>query len=143
MFVGTYTPKLDDKGRLILPAKYREALTEGLVVTKGQERCLVLFPSSTFAAKTQALMSAPMASRQARQVARMLAASAHDDQPDKQGRITIPQHLRDYAGLDRDVAVVGVLDRIEIWDAAAWSTYQQEHDEEFADLDDGATATWF
>ena len=118
MFLGTHTPRLDDKGRLFLPAKYREELSAGLVITKGQERCLYVFPETEFARITEALRTAPVTAKAVRDYSRVFFASASDEIPDKQGRITIPPGLRDYAGLQRDCVVIGANTRLEIWDAA-------------------------
>ena len=135
MFLGTHTPKLDEKGRLILPAKYRDELTEGLVITRFQERCLAIWPVATFAELVQGVGGAS-SSQQVRDYQRMLASGASDETPDKQGRITIPQHLRSYAGLERDCVVVGAINRVEIWDAVAWQRYEESKESAFADLDD-------
>ena len=116
MFVGSYTPKLDEKNRLFLPAKFRDQLVEGLVVTKGQDFCLNVFPIADFAAMTNRLQEAPLTVRQAREYGRFLAMRATEDKPDKQGRITIPPLLKEYAGLAREVVVIGALNRVEIWD---------------------------
>ena len=116
MFVGSYTPKLDEKNRLFLPAKFREQLAEGLVVTKGQDFCLTVFPRADFAAMTGRIQEAPLTVRQAREYGRFLAMRAAEDKPDKQGRITIPPLLKEYAGLAREVVVIGALNRVEIWD---------------------------
>ena len=102
MFLGTHTPKLDDKGRLILPAKYRDELADGLVITRFQERCLAIWPISAFDEVTKTARSASSSQQDVRDYQRMLASGASDEVPDKQGRITIPPHLRSYAGLDRD-----------------------------------------
>ena len=125
-FMGTYTPKLDDKGRLILPAKFRAQLAPGLVVTRGQERCLFVFPMSEFRRMHDQIRNAPVTSKQARDYLRVFLAGAHDEIPDKQGRLSLPTALRSYAGLDRDVAVIGAGTRVEIWDARAWETYLDE-----------------
>lgn len=134
MFFGTFTPRLDDKGRLILPAKFREGLGEGLVVTRGQERCLYVWPAEEFAEFTRQLSQAPMTVKGSRDFVRMLFAGASDEQPDKQGRITIPPMLRDYASLGRDCVVIGAMNRIEIWDAAAWERYSTEQESQFSNL---------
>lgn len=136
MFLGTYHPLLDDKGRLVLPAKYREDLQGGVVVTRGQERCLYLFTREEFRSRTEDLQRAPVSNRKTREALRMLAASAHDDVPDKQGRLSLPGPLRRYAGLDREIAVVGALSRLEIWDRSAWEQYQLQNEDAFSDLDE-------
>ncbi|WP_250505593.1 division/cell wall cluster transcriptional repressor MraZ [Bowdeniella massiliensis] len=136
MFLGTYEPKLDDKGRLILPAKYREQLAGGLVITRGQERCLYVFPMREFEEIHEQLRAAPLTSKQARQYLRVFLSGAADEQPDKQGRITIPANLRSYAGLGRDLAVIGMGTRVEIWDNKAWQDYLSAQESEFSDTED-------
>jgi MraZ protein len=134
VFLGTHTPRLDEKGRLILPAKYREELASGLVITKGQERCLYVFPQEEFARRAEALRAAPPTSKAVRSYTRVFFASASDEVPDRQGRITIPPSLRDYAGLQRDCVVIGADTRLEIWDAAAWQSYESEQEEAFSNV---------
>ncbi len=137
MFLGTYAPRLDDKGRVALPAKYREVLADGVVITPGQEHCLFVFSRDGFAERFASLLAAPVGSRKARDATRLLAAAAHDDVPDKQGRVTLPAALRHYAGLDRDLVVVGAMSRLEIWEPAAWAAYQSANEADFASLDEG------
>jgi len=137
MFLGTHTPRLDEKGRLILPAKFRDELAGGVVVTKGQERCLYVFPGAEFARIAEQLRATPMTNKAARAYGRVFFASAHDEVPDRQGRVTIPQHLREYAGLDRDLVVIGASTRVEIWDRQAWDTYLAESEEDFAGIEEG------
>ena len=132
MFLGTHTPRLDDKGRLILPARFRDQLAPGLVLTRGQERCLYVFTTAEFARLHEQLRQAPTSSKQARDYLRVLLSGASDEMPDKQGRITIPTQLRTYAGLDREVTVIGAGSRVEIWDTPAWETYLAEQEEAFA-----------
>ncbi len=134
LFLGTYAPRLDDKGRLILPAKYRDAFAEGLVVTKGQERCLYVWPVEEFARVTEQLRSAPVTSKGVRDYMRVFFAGASDEVPDRQGRITVPPALRAYAGLTRDCVVIGANTRMEVWDAATWEAYLGEQEETFSSL---------
>ncbi len=138
MFLGTHTPRLDDKGRLFLPAKFRDELAGGVVITRGQERCLYVFTRGDFARKAEELQSASLTSRRDRDYGRMFFSSASDETPDKQGRVTLPARLREYAGLDRDCVVVGANTRLEIWDAAAWAAYEAEQEQAFADQDEEA-----
>lgn len=135
-FMGTYTPRLDDKGRLILPAKFRKALEEGVVVTQGQEKCLVVWPQAVFLEEAARAQAKPMTSKRARDYARVLFAGAEEGVPDKQGRIGIPSPLREYASLNRDVVVIGVMDRLEIWDPHRWREYSSGAAERFSDLDE-------
>lgn len=134
MFLGTHAPRLDEKGRLFLPAKFRDELAEGLVITKGQERCLYVFPAAEFGRLTEALRTAPVTAKAVRDYSRVFFASASDETPDKQGRITIPPPLRQYAGLTRDCVVIGANTRVEIWDSAAWDSYLQEQEPAFSEL---------
>ncbi|MDN4612062.1 division/cell wall cluster transcriptional repressor MraZ [Arthrobacter sp. MDB2-24] len=138
MFLGTHTPRLDEKGRLILPAKFREELSEGLVLTRGQERCIYVFSMSEFERVHEQMRAAPISSRQARDYNRIFLSGASDEVPDKQGRITIPPALRSYAGLDRDLAVIGAGSRAEIWAAEAWESYLDEKEAAFSDTDEDA-----
>ena len=136
MFLGTYTPRLDDKFRLILPAKFREELAEGLVLTRGQERCVYVFSAREFERVHEQMRSAPLSSRQARDYIRVFLSGASDEVPDKQGRVTVPAPLRQYAGLDRDVTVIGAGTRVEIWDSESWNTYLAEQEAAFSETDE-------
>ncbi|MDQ1530250.1 MAG: transcriptional regulator MraZ [Microbacteriaceae bacterium] len=132
MFLGTYAPRLDEKGRIILPAKFADDLADGVVLTRGQERCIYVFSTAEFARMHERIRQAPVTSRDARNYLRVFLSGAHDETPDKQRRVTIPAALRAYAGLDRELAVLGVGDRVEIWDATAWETYLAEQEDAFA-----------
>ena len=133
MFLGTHNPRLDDKGRLFLPAKFRDRLASGLVVTRGQERCLYVFPMDEFVRVAEGMRSAPMTSKAARDYLRVFLSGASDEIPDKQGRVTVPPTLREYAGLTRDCTVIGAGSRVEVWDSTAWSTYLASTEQAFAD----------
>ncbi len=133
-FLGTHTPKLDDKGRLVLPAKFREGLAGGLVLTKGQDRSIVVWPAAEFASYAERLNEASRSDPRAQAYQRVLFSGASDEIPDRQGRITVPAPLREYAGLDRDVVVVGKNSTAEIWDAATWETYLAAQEGAFSDL---------
>jgi len=134
MFLGTHEPKLDEKGRLILPARFREDLAEGLVITKGQENCLYVFPAAEFALITERLRQAPVTQKNSRDYLRVMFAGAHDEVPDNQGRINIPVGLRSYATLEKNCVVIGANTRLEIWDAIAWSKYLADREKTFADV---------
>ena len=136
MFLGTHTPRLDEKGRLILPAKFRDESANGLVITRGQDRA---WPSGRWRrswSRPRQLRSSPSSNKQVRDYQRMVASGASDETPDKQGRITIPPHLRAYAGLDKECVVVGAINRVEVWDAAAWEAYAAEQEAAFAEMND-------
>jgi MraZ protein len=136
MFLGTHTPRLDDKGRLALPARFRAELADGLVITKGQERCLFVFPMEEFRRVTAALRSAPLTARSARDYSRVFFASASQESPDAQGRITVPPTLRDYAGLTKECVVIGADTRVEVWDADSWQRYLEEREQNYADAEE-------
>jgi MraZ protein len=131
VFLGTHAPRLDEKGRLILPAKYREELAGGVVITKGQERCLYVFTQEEFARITEEMRNSETPAPRAN--SRVFFASASDELPDKQGRITVPPALRTYAGLQRDCVVIGANTRLEIWDAQAWETYLAAQEDSYAE----------
>lgn len=133
MFLGTYAPKLDEKGRIILPAKFREELASGIVVTRGQEHCLYVFSQREFESVHEKIRQAPVTSKQARDYLRVFLSGASAETPDKQNRVTIPPMLRSYAGLDRDLVVIGAGSRAEIWDSQAWETYLEQQEATFAD----------
>jgi len=134
VFLGTYEPKLDEKGRLILPAKFREQMAGGVVLTRGQERCLYAFPRAEFEEIHTQLRQAPLTSKQARDYMRVFLSGATDEVPDRQGRVTIPAILRRYAALDRDLAVIGSGSKVEIWDAVAWATYLEAQEDSYAEI---------
>lgn len=136
MLLGTFTPRLDEKGRLILPAKFRGELAEGLVITRGQERCLYVFSEGDFAEMHERVRLAPVSSKQVRDYMRVFLSGAHAETPDKQHRVTIPPALREYAGLDRELAVIGAGSRAEIWDAEAWQRYLSEQEAAFAAIEE-------
>jgi MraZ protein len=134
MFLGEHYPKLDDKGRLFLPAKFRAALQGGLVITKGQEHALFVFPRAEFVEYTQRFESVPLSNKRARDYVRFLLSGASDELPDRQGRITIPPTLREYATLSKECAVIGAGSRVEIWDSARWSEYRARTEDAYAEL---------
>ena len=134
LFLGTHQPRLDEKGRLFLPAKFRDDLAEGLVITRGQERCLYVFPVEEFARLYEQMRQAPVTSKAARDYQRVFLSGASSETPDKQGRVTVPPDLRTYAGLTKECVVVGAGSRVEVWDAGSWDTYAAEQEPAFADL---------
>ena len=136
MFLGTHAPKLDEKGRIILPAKFRDELASGLVLTRGQEHCVYVFSQREFESLHEKIRQAPVTSKQARDYLRVFLSGASAEVPDKQNRVTIPASLRTYAGLDRDLVVIGAGSRAEIWDAQAWETYLAEQEAAFANTEE-------
>ncbi|HEY8339825.1 MAG TPA: division/cell wall cluster transcriptional repressor MraZ [Egibacteraceae bacterium] len=132
MFLGEYQHTLDPKGRLILPAAFREQLKEGLVMTVGLDRCLSVHPMADWQRVVEGLRNLRTTDRRERMFARMITSSAHPETLDRQGRITIPARLRAYANLTKDVAVVGADSRVELWDLAAWEAYREQGMADFA-----------
>ena len=115
MFMSEYNHTLDTKGRLIIPAKFRETLGEECVTSKGMDGCLFVYAGDDWNAFEQKLTSLPLINKEARQFARFFLAGAATVEVDKQGRILLPAHLREFAGLEKDVVLVGVGSRVEIW----------------------------
>lgn len=136
MFLGEYKHSLDDKGRVVMPRKFRDDLADGCVVTKGQENCLYVFALDQFQVEKERVQRLPRTDRRARKHMRSFFASASDQPLDKQGRIVLPESLRDYAALEKDVTVVGVADRIEIWSAEAWERESAEADEFYSGIEE-------
>ncbi|MBI8989297.1 division/cell wall cluster transcriptional repressor MraZ [Corynebacterium meridianum] len=136
MFLGTYTPKLDDKGRLTLPAKFREELAGGLVVSMGQDHSLAVFPKEEFEARTRRAAEISRTNPRARAFIRNLAASAVEQRPDGHGRITLSPAHREYAGLTKECVVIGAVESLEIWDAESWNEYQKQTEEMFSSAAD-------
>jgi transcriptional regulator MraZ len=120
MLLGTHEHTLDDKSRLTLPAKFRQAFAGGVVVTRGLDPCLVAFPRDEWAQSQSRIAELDSLSGEARGLQRVVFANAVEGDLDKQGRIVIPAALKEFAALDRDVVVAGVNDHLEIWDRAAW-----------------------
>jgi len=131
MFVGTHTPKLDDKGRVILPAKFRDQLAAGMFLTRGQERCLYVFSQREFEDINEKIRQASITSKQSRDFIRLFLSGASQEIPDSQNRINIPQNLRSYAGLDRELTVIGAGARAEIWDTETWNSYYESAESDF------------
>ena len=121
MFMGEYSHTIDTKGRLIIPSKFREELGETFVVTKGLDGCLFVFSDEEWKAFEIKLKSLPLTNKNASQFARFFVAGATPCELDKQGRILLPATLREFAGLEKDVVLTGMLNRIEIWSKEKWN----------------------
>lgn len=137
MFLGEHQHSLDTKGRVILPARFRERLASGLVFAPSQDRCIDVYPLTSFERRVEELRDLPREDQRARTYLRVFLAGAHEDKPDAQGRVTIPPRLRSYAGLDRELVVNGADQKVEIWDRDAWEAYRSAAEEAFANLDGG------
>ena len=136
MLLGAYAPKLDEKSRVIVPAKFRDTFAGGLVMTLGNDGCVAVYSDAEFE-KLHARMEerAPMLDEKGRAYQRMFLGAATQEIPDKQSRVTIPLVLRQHAGLERDLAFVGAGSRAEIWDAAKWASYSSGAAADFAKAD--------
>lgn len=134
VFMGEYQHTLDEKGRVIVPAKFREGLGESFVMTRGLDKCLFVYPQSEWEILEQKLKSLPMTRADARSFVRFFLSGATECALDKQGRIVVPTLLRDYATLDKDIVVLGVSNRVEIWSHERWREYSDLAAESFADI---------
>jgi MraZ protein len=126
MLLGEYQHSIDGKGRVILPAKFREELGENCIATKGLEKCLFVYPKQEWSTIESKLKQLPLAKAEARAFVRFFFSGAAELECDKQGRVLVPANLRDYATLDKDIVIIGVLNRIEIWDKTAWEEYNNQ-----------------
>ncbi|MBW3083601.1 division/cell wall cluster transcriptional repressor MraZ [Bifidobacterium sp. 6T3] len=136
LLLGTYTPKIDAKGRLALPAKFRTLLGRGVVLARGQERCVYLLPFREFRRMAAQIQRTSVSNREAREYSRVFMSGASDQVPDKQGRVLVPQLLRTYARLKDDIVVIGVGTRAEIWDRQTWERYLEQKEEEYSETAD-------
>lgn len=134
MFTGEYEHSLDGKGRVIIPSRLREALGERFLVTKGLDRCIFVYPLSEWARLQQKLRKLKMTNPQSRAFKRIVFSGAMEVEADKQGRVLIPAKLREYAGIEKDVMIIGVGERVEIWNEEAWNEYYDEADSNYEEL---------
>ncbi len=126
MFIGEYNHNLDDKGRLAIPAKFRALLKKGGVVTKGLDNCLFLYTKDQWQKIAQKISALPISQAKARSFSRHLLAGAMDVEFDNQGRITLPEYLRDFASLKRSIIVAGLYNHLEIWNKEDWDKYKSD-----------------
>ena len=136
LLLGTYTPKIDAKGRMALPAKFRSQLGQGLGMARGQDRCVYVLPFDEFRRIASQIQRVSVGNKAAREYLRVFLSGAVDQQPDKQGRVLVPQMLRDYANLGSDVVVIGVGTRAELWNKDTWESYLAEKEEGYSDIAD-------
>jgi len=134
MFMGEFQHTIDDKGRIIIPAKFREALGANFIITRGLDNCLFVYPREEWNALEQKLKQLPMMKSDARAFTRFFFSGASECEWDKQGRVNVPANLREYAKLDKDCIVIGVSNRVEIWDKATWQAYNQQSQESFNEI---------
>lgn len=140
MFLGLYEHTLDEKGRLVLPRRFRTALEAGCVVAKGHDGSIHVWPRGDFETYLDRSSSLPQTRERVRSFRRSLTSSAIDQVIDRAGRIGIPERLRRYAGLDRDVVVTGADDHLELWSPEAWARIEAADDEIFRNMDEDLDA---
>jgi len=126
MFIGEYTHNLDDKGRLAIPVKFRRDLSKGAVVTRGLDNCLFLYTKTEWEKLAEKLATLPISQSNSRAFSRLMLAGAMDVEVDKQGRVVLPEYLREFAGLKKNVVLAGLYNRAEIWDEEKWKAYKNQ-----------------
>ncbi|WP_414044426.1 division/cell wall cluster transcriptional repressor MraZ [Macrococcus animalis] len=134
MFMGEYQHQLDTKGRMIVPAKFRDELTEHFVITRGLDKCLFGYPLDEWKRIEEKLKTLPITKRDARKFMRLFFSGAVEVEIDKQGRINIPKNLMEYAGLSKECTVIGVSSRIEIWDRSSWNDFYDDTEEHYEEI---------
>lgn len=134
MFMGEYQHSLDEKGRMIIPAKFRDSLGQSFVVTRGLDQCLFVYPKDEWNVMEQKLKSLPLMKSDARAFTRFFFSGATECDLDKQGRVNIPNNLRNHAKLDKDTVVIGVSNRVEIWSKELWEGYALQSEESFNEI---------
>jgi MraZ protein len=126
MFIGEYQNSIDTKGRVIVPSKFREELGYKFILTKGLDNCLYIYPMTEWDKFKEKLVDLPVTNKDARAFVRYFFSSAVECEMDKQGRLTIPQNLREHAKIDKELVTIGVLDKIEIWSKQEWDKYNED-----------------
>jgi len=130
--MGEYLHTIDGKGRLIVPAKFREALGDKFIATKGLDHCLFVYPVAEWSELEQKLRTLPFTQPDVRAFVRFFFSGATECEVDKQGRILLPANLREYANLEKDVILVGVSSRVEIWSQELWADYSRQAEDAYA-----------
>lgn len=125
MLLGEYAHTLDAKGRLAIPAKFRDKLSAGAIITRGLDNCLFVFTREEWGKLADKIIALPLAQANSRAFTRLMLAGAMDAELDRQGRMLIPDYLRKYAELKREAVIAGLMNRIEIWDSAVWNKYKE------------------
>ncbi|GIP41991.1 transcriptional regulator MraZ [Paenibacillus sp. J45TS6] len=134
MFMGEFQHSIDDKGRIIIPAKFREPLGPSFVITRGLDQCLFVYPMEEWVIMEQKLKALPLMKSDARAFTRFFFSGATECELDKQGRVNLPPNLRDYAKMDKECVVLGVSNRVEIWSKGIWEQYYSQSEETFNDI---------
>ncbi len=134
MFIGEFKHSIDEKGRVSLPAKFRAGLASGCVVTRGLDKCLWVYPNDEWQKLAEKIADLPITQKNARSFSRLMLAGASDASLDRVGRVNLPLYLRDYADIKKDVVIVGIYSRIEIWPADVWANFKKEMEENGAEV---------
>lgn len=134
MFLGEYEHTLDEKGRLTIPAKFRTPLGDRFVMTRGLEQSLVLYPLDEWEQLAEKLKALPFTRADARAFTRFFFSGAQEMELDRQGRVLIPPNLRTFAGIERSCVVIGVMNRVEVWETERWKAYMKEKDDTLAEI---------
>ncbi|MDD2400620.1 MAG: division/cell wall cluster transcriptional repressor MraZ [Clostridia bacterium] len=134
MFIGEYQHTIDDKGRFIMPAKFREALGDWLMITKGLDGCLFVYTRNEWSVLEEKLKKLPFTNSHARAFARYIFGGAVEYELDKQGRVLLTTHLREYANISKEIVLVGVGTRVEIWNKESWNIYSRKAEESYEEL---------
>lgn len=134
MFIGEYLHSIDEKRRMAIPSKFRKSLGQKAVITRGLENCLVLYPLKEWQVLAEKLAALPTSRGEARGFTRLMLAGAMDVSLDSLGRILIPDYLKKYAALKKNVAIIGLGNRIEIWDEKKWQTYKAKTESKVEDI---------
>ncbi|MBN1779263.1 MAG: division/cell wall cluster transcriptional repressor MraZ [Candidatus Buchananbacteria bacterium] len=134
MFIGEYQHTIDEKGRLAVPAKFRQRLSKGAVVTRGLDNCLFLYPKEEWVKLAAKLAALPISQANTRAFSRLMLAGAMDVEIDKQGRMLLPEYLRQYAEMQKKVIVAGLYTRLEIWDEDKWNKYKESTEVKSGDI---------
>lgn len=134
MFIGEYSYTIDQKKRLAVPSKFRKELGRKAIITRGIDNCLVVYTVKEWEKLTQKLENLPTSQVDARSFVRLMLSGAVDAELDKLGRILIPDYLKEYAGLEKDIAILGVSNKIEVWNAAKWKDYKTKTEKEVGDM---------
>ena len=134
MFIGEYNHTMDEKGRVIVPVKFRDGLGQTFYITKGFDSCLFVFDEQEWESFRHKLDGNALKKKDYRKLQRIFIASANDCSLDKQGRVLLPLHLREYANIDKDLVFLGVSNRIEIWSKENWEAYNDDEDFDLTDL---------
>ncbi len=131
MFTGEFQHTLDEKGRVIIPARLREGLGDTFMITRGLDGCLFIYHFDTWTKIEQKVKELPLARKDARAFARYFFSGAAEVEIDRQGRVLIPQNLREHAAIEKEVMIIGVSDRVEVWSEKAWREYTSAENLDF------------